>query len=176
MLFWLWLLDALHWDNWWGFTVLFWLPSSNPPCESWSWSISSPTAGPGKSLLGSRKLKFAMPSAVPAWASPMDGHAVIQPVAPQPLWQTWLEIKATTAFYISRFWRNIRSNLLIYTPANSLYSYLRKLWEKNQTKTNHSTYFDTRFPFLKIKMTGMCMWPWLPHLSLTCLPSIISTC
>lgn len=46
------------------------------------------------------------------------------------LWQTWLKIKATAAFYISRLWRNIRSNMLIYIPKNSLYFYLRKRWRK----------------------------------------------
>lgn len=101
MLWWLWLLDALHWDNWWSLTIFCWLPSSNPHCESWSWSISSLTAGLGKSLLNSRKLRFAMPSAVPAWAIPVDGHVLIQPVAllwlsEKPDWRLRQQLHSTS--------------------------------------------------------------------------------
>lgn len=81
----------LHWNNWYNFTILCWLPSSNPHCESWSWSISSPTAGLGKSLLGSRKLRFAMPSAAPPWVIPWgwpcSNTACASSVSHKPDWR-----------------------------------------------------------------------------------------
>lgn len=129
MLLRLWLLDALHWDNWGSLTIFCWLPSSNPHCESWSRSISSLTAGLGKSLLNSRKLRFAMPSAVPVWAIPVDGPVLIQPVAPlwlsdKPDWRLRQQLHSTSLGF-----REI-SNMLIYIPKNSLYFYLRKRWRK----------------------------------------------
>lgn len=103
MLFWLWLLDVLHWDNRYNFIILCWLPSSNPHCESWwSRSISSPVAGLGKSLLGSKCWGLHCHQLSQHEPFHRDGHVLIQPVGPQPLSQTWWKIKATAAFYISR--------------------------------------------------------------------------
>lgn len=149
MLRWLWLLDALHWDNWWSLTIFCWLPSSNPHCESWSWSISSLTAGLGKSLLNSRKLRFAMPSAVPAWAIPVDGHVLIQPVAllwlsEKPDWRLRQQLHSTSLGF-----REISGQTRYFTFLRILCIFT--LWnceEKKQT-TNHSTYFDTSFLYWK---------------------------
>lgn len=50
-------------------------------------------------------------------------------------------------------------SLLIYVPKNFLHSYLKKLWRKKTSKASIKMH-----AFLKIKMTGMCMWPRPPHL------------